>query len=481
MTKEAVLKRLSGFPKPPEIILVDDQQVPDIISAIVDQHINYVRHYDTIYSMFDQDGSWDQVAERLWTFCKEEIEYGIEPVEMQWASSPMTILRNGYCDCKGYALFCAGVIDAMKRAGEPVDWCYRFGSYNLLKPTPHHVFVVINPATDNIWLDPVMGSFNCHWPRPMWKIDERVKTCRQKQVAGIGWVPGGGPLRGTQIAVSMGSAEQSLLDSIHEYSEGVASAIVYARSSGVLNTICVAVLATASIAIPVIALAIGVIKLASTVVSNEFGPGSEAALILNDWATNPLTAPVTMVETILNGRTFNSDQYRAAQFYQWYVLGNTKINALNKVSDAMVPPALKWFMDRTGVFVSGAEHIIGLASSPADYASYYGVNDYTTMDTNRINAGYNVASQYFIFNNVPGSWANTVGVYDLEIAQIAQEQNETVESAAMQAGYRGVYSAAAAEGPAPVDNSPVAPTSFPVLPALLVGLVAGVLFIPSKS
>jgi hypothetical protein len=484
VTKEAVLKKLGAFPLPAPKILVDDQDVSDIIRVVVLQHKQCTSYYDTLYPMFNQPGSWHDVAEKLYDFCVDQIDYKIESLEMQWASSPMTIMRRGHCDCKGYALFCAGIIDAMKRAGEQVEWCFRFASYKIFNSIPGHVFVVINPKTDNIWLDPVLNTFNSRWPRPIWKVDRYVDTCRNMGVAAVGFIPGAGIPKGTTLNTSraIGSAaENSLMQDFAEYAAGITNGIQVAQGSQVLNSICMAVLATASIAIPVIAAAIAIIKVAAVVVSDEFGPGSEAALLLNDWATNPLTAPVTMVETLLNGRTYNSDQYRAAQFYQFYVLGNTKANALNKISDAMVPPAMAWFMDRTGVFISGAEHILGLASSAADYMQYYGVNADTTMDVNRVNAAANVAQQFFVLNNVPGSWANCQGVYDAWVANLAIQQNETEEAAAAGANYTGVYSGEATTGPAPVDNSPVAPTTFPVLPVMAVGLAAGLLLIPSNK
>jgi hypothetical protein len=470
LTKEQVLKKLGGFPQTEPQVLVEDQDVDDIIRGVVKKHKECAHYYDVIFPMFDQDGSWYDVGDRLWTFCKEQIAYRIESTEWQWVSTPATILKNGYCDCKGYALFCAGVIDAMKRAGEDVEWCYRFASYALLNSTPGHVFVVINPETDNIWLDPVLDGYNGRYPRPMWKQDRYVKTCRAKNLAGIGFIPGAGPLLGTELRVAVGATqEQSLLDSINEYTEGLASGIQYAQANGTLNTICLLVLATASIAFPVIAAALAIIKLASTVVSDEFGPNSEAALLLNDVASNPLTAPVTIVETLIKGKTFESDQYRAAQFHQFYVLGNSSINALNKVADNMIPPALKWFVDRTGVFISGAEHIEGLIISPAEYQSYYGVNSYTTMDSNRVNAASNVAQQYWSFNGVAGSWANTLGVYDALVATIAQEQNTTQEAVAAEQNYQDVYSAAATTGANPVEEI----TSSPVVPLLILAAVGG--------
>jgi hypothetical protein len=480
LTKEQVLKKLGAFSQPAPKILVEDQDVTDIIRGVIKKHKECVGYYDVLYPIFDADGSWYDVANRLWTFCKEQIRYRIESVEWQWVSTPATILKNGYCDCKGYALFCAGIIDAMKRAGEEVEWCYRFASYQIFNSTPGHVFVVINPSTDNIWLDPVLDEFDAHSPRPIWKQDRYVETCREKALGAVGFIPGGGPLLGTKInaAIGLSSAEQNLLNSVNEYTEGLASGVQYAQANGTLNTICLLILATASAFFPAIAAALAIIKLASTIVSDEFGPNSEAALLLNDVASNPLTAPVTIVETLINGKTYESDQYRAAQFHQFYVLGNSSINALNKVADSMVAPALKWFVDRTGVFISGAQHILGLMQSPAEYMSYYGVNNYTTMDQNRVNAASNVAIQYWSLNGVAGSWANTLGVYDALVATIAQQQNTTEEAVAAEQNYQDVYSAAATSGPAPVKQITTSPT-IPLL--ILAAIGGGLLYVSSKE
>jgi hypothetical protein len=480
VTKNEALQRLGSIPTPPTQVRVQDQDVGDIMQWVTRWHKECTVYYDRLYTMFDKPGSWMDVGQRLFDFCKQNIAYDVESVKWQYLSSPMSILRKGHCDCKGYALFIGGVIDAMKRAGEEVDWCYRFASYSLLNSTPGHVFIVINPGTDNIWVDPVLDTFNTKFPRPVYKQDRYVDTCRSVLAQGVGYLPGAGPLQGVKLAaIGISNTEQALLNSVYEYANGVNNAIATMNATSTLNTICTIVLATASVAIPVIAAALAVLKAGSIVVSDTFGAGSEAAMLIADIANNPLTAPVTIVETILNGRTYQSDQYRAAQFYQWYVLSNTKDNALNKTPDSDVIPALKWFVDRLGVFISGAEHIIALTQSPAAYMALYSVNNYTTMDQNRVNAAYNVASAYFTFNNVPGAWANTVGVYDTLIAQVAAQQNESIEVAAAQADYTNVYSSAATSGPAAVTETPSG--GLPIVPLALLGLAGLILLIPSKN
>jgi hypothetical protein len=456
---------------PPLRVLVDDQDVDDIIDAIIAKHVECEGAYDQIYSCFDGEGDWRAVAQRIFSFLKRECIYQVEDEDYQFVSSPQVLLQRGVCDCKGYALFTAGIIAAMQRAGEKVDWTYRFASYNLMNRTPGHVFVVLWPGrADELWIDPVLGKLNQRWPRPTYSMDY-IPARKSKAL---------GKVSGTGRGIGISSAEQNLLNECKEYSDGIYNGIQQSISSNTLNTISKAVLLTASAAIPVVGEALAVITAIAAVIENNFPVGSLASRLAQDWTNNPLTAPVTFVETIFNGRTFQSDQYRAAQFYQWYVLANKSANALNTIPDSDVFPALKYFMDRLGIFISGAEHLQAIATSPQDYKDLYSVNAYTTMDDNRVNAAYNVASQYFIFNNVLGGWQNAPGVYDEQLAQIAIDQNETIEAAAANADYANVYSQAATTGPAPVAENP---TGFvvPLIP-LLVGLAALIiLFQPPKK
>lgn len=456
---------------PPLKVLVDDQDVDDIIDAIIVKHVQCEGSYDLIYGCFDGEGDWRSVASRIFSFLKRECTYQVEDEDYQFVSSPQVLLQRGVCDCKGYALFTAGIIDAMRRAGEKIDWTYRFGSYNLLNRTPGHVFVVLWPGSaDELWIDPVLPKLNQRWPRPAYSTDY-IPERKSKALGKIGQ---------TGKAIGISSAEQNLLNELNEYCEGAYDGIQQSISSNMLNTVSKAVLLTASAAIPVVGEALAVITAIAAVIVNNFPVGSLASRLAQDWENNPLTAPVTFVESIFNGRTFESDQYRAAQFYQWYVLSNNSANALNTIPDSDVFPALKYFMDRFGVFISGAEHLQALATSPQDYMNLYSVNAYTTMDVNRVNAAYNVASRYLVFNNVLGSWATMPGVYDAQLAQIALDQNETIEAAAANADYSNVYSQAATTGPAPVAENPTGFT-IPLIP-LLVGLAALIiLFQPSKK
>lgn len=463
---------------PPFKVLVDDQDVDDIIDAILIKHEQCSASYDRIYECFAGEGDWNQVANRIFSFLKRECTYQVEDEKWQYVSSPQAMLNRGVCDCKGYALFTAGVIDAMKRAGEKVDWTYRFASYNLFNRIPAHVFVVLWPGTNyEFWIDPVLARLNGRWPRPTYYDDYAPE---QVKVKSLGKIAGAYNNKSGNNRIGISSAEQTLLNEAKEYSDGVYSGVQQSLSSGTLNTISKAVILTASAAIPVVGEAIAIITAVAVIIENSFPPGSLAARLATDWTNNPLTAPVTIVESIFNGRTFESDQYRAAQFFQWYVQGNRGMNALNKIPDSDVFPALSYFMDRLGIFISGAEHLQAIATSPQDYMDLYSVNNYTTMDVNRVNAAYNVASKYFIFNNQLGGWANAPGVYDEQLAAIAVAQNETIEAAAANAGYSDVYSQAAATGPAPVVSNQGGIT-LPLIPFLLGLGVLIIIFQPSNK
>jgi hypothetical protein len=170
-------------------VLVEDQSVNDIMEAMIKKHKECQAYYDSIVNHFYGGDIYD-VCERLWTFCKHNFRYKIESVELQRVSSPATMLRRGHIDCKNYSLFIGGVLDAMKRQGEKLSWCFRYVSQNLLNSEKHHVFVVVNPKSDNIWIDPVLNGFN---KKPLYWY----KTSRQPGSAAVGYLNRGRAIYGT--------------------------------------------------------------------------------------------------------------------------------------------------------------------------------------------------------------------------------------------------------------------------------------------
>jgi len=160
MQKNLLLGRLKSFGGNSKM-LVRDQQVPDIISAMLSAHKMYASEYDKISQDF-YSGDGIQTAKKLFDFLKKNVRYKIESDKAQRIMSPAAILSLGKNDCKNYALFIMGVLDSIKRKGLIDNKIYyRFASYRLLDEIPHHVFAVIQDQEGNeYFIDPVLSKFN---------------------------------------------------------------------------------------------------------------------------------------------------------------------------------------------------------------------------------------------------------------------------------------------------------------------------------
>jgi hypothetical protein len=160
MQKNLLLGRLKSFGGNSKM-LVRDQQVPDIISAMLSAHKMYASEYDKISQDF-YSGDGVQTAKKLFEFLKKNVRYKIESDQAQRIMSPAAILSLGKNDCKNYALFIMGVLDSLKRKGLINNKIYyRFASYKLLDEIPHHVFAVIQDQQGNeFFIDPVLSKFN---------------------------------------------------------------------------------------------------------------------------------------------------------------------------------------------------------------------------------------------------------------------------------------------------------------------------------
>ena len=160
MQKNLLLGRLKSFGGNSKM-LVRDQQVPDIISAMLSAHKLYASEYDKISKDF-YSGNGVQTAKKLFEFLKKNVRYKIESDKNQRIMSPSAILSLGKNDCKNYALFIMGVLDSLKRKGLINNKIYyRFASYKLLDEIPHHVFAVIQDQDGNeYFIDPVLSKFD---------------------------------------------------------------------------------------------------------------------------------------------------------------------------------------------------------------------------------------------------------------------------------------------------------------------------------
>lgn len=169
-------------------MLVPDQQVSDIITGMLNAHIKYAPEYQKIAGSF-AGRDVKSTARNIYDFLKKNVNYVIEPDDKQMLKSPSAILYTGKTtgsDCKNYALFTAGILDALNRAGFPIKWAFRYASYRMFDKMPHHTFVVINPDTNKeIWIDPVLNGFNLK-KQYYYKIDKKPKNMALISLAGIG-------------------------------------------------------------------------------------------------------------------------------------------------------------------------------------------------------------------------------------------------------------------------------------------------------
>jgi hypothetical protein len=188
MINSSTILALLGNQADNTTLLIEQQTTEDIMQAMLAKHEQCQADYDKFSYLFDVGTVYD-ICQCLFNFCKRNLAYRVEKTKAQYISKPYTILARGYSDCKGYALFCAGVLDSLRRKGKRVDWAFRFASYKLFKKEPYHVFVTVKDASGPsslIYLDPVFDVFN-YKRIPMWRQDYSGKLFGKKpaQVAGM--------------------------------------------------------------------------------------------------------------------------------------------------------------------------------------------------------------------------------------------------------------------------------------------------------
>lgn len=141
-------------------IIVKEQDVPDIMAEIGESHRYYAGDYDTIAKYFWTGNIYD-TCRALWFFCKDNIRYEVEPTKDQTTRRPSGILTLQKGDCKHYATFIAGVLDAINRKYDAgIEWAYCFAGYEGKNDPPQHVFVIARDDEGDIWIDPVLNSFD---------------------------------------------------------------------------------------------------------------------------------------------------------------------------------------------------------------------------------------------------------------------------------------------------------------------------------
>jgi hypothetical protein len=166
---------------------------------VLDAHEAFAPDYDMICDLF----AGPYALKKLFEFCKYNLRNDTEGEELQTTASPTVLLEKGHCDCKGYAGFIGGVIDALNRAGEKYKWCYRFAEYDDGDEVHHHVFIVVKQDGREVWIDPVLSSFNQRDPQPDRFFDRKKSTMTLVRMSGMNY-QAGNQVAGPDAHISMG-------------------------------------------------------------------------------------------------------------------------------------------------------------------------------------------------------------------------------------------------------------------------------------
>lgn len=150
-----ILNKLPQFANE-QVKLKHNQTVDDIIQAIKKTHKQFACDYDKIAPYF-LGATIEKTCKNIFDFLRQNTKYFIESENRQSVKSPAAILKTKNIDCKNYALFTAGILDALDRAGlQNIDYCYRFVSSKVFDTNPAHVFICAFDENENeVWIDPI--------------------------------------------------------------------------------------------------------------------------------------------------------------------------------------------------------------------------------------------------------------------------------------------------------------------------------------
>jgi len=182
VSKNLILGILPPFQNKQNVIL-ENQNVSDIITGILNTHKKYAKQYDKIYKYFIGE-DLQQTGQNIFNFLKSNVPYFIESNEFQYLKSPASIVCTKG-DCKSYALFACGILDAFRRNDHAdLEVIYRFASYDAFNKTPEHVFCVVREYGKEYWIDPVLDRFNQR-KEPYFYKDKKLITMALVGLSGV--------------------------------------------------------------------------------------------------------------------------------------------------------------------------------------------------------------------------------------------------------------------------------------------------------
>jgi hypothetical protein len=351
MTAASLLEMLPPF-EGKDMLITDRQDVDDIIQVMLSRHKKFAAAYDTIAAEF-MGGSVKQICKRLYDWARKNIPYVVEDKERQTVRSPSGILATARFwggDCKHYASFIAGVLDAIGRlTGNRIDWCYRFAEYEIgtSDPDTWHVFVVVYPDTNyELWVDPVFNTFNTRTPRPWHWEDQKPKSMALYQVSGIGKAL---PFVSTTIV----RRSQGTMTPGDNDCASCGGASVGDASSN-----------TAALDAVEPGLGTAINQGLSTLPDGD----------VKDFLQGLLSNPQQAIMQLIKGRTYTSGDYKLAEYYMRNILGMSNVQRWEQVPDGYVPQGWAFFTTALGIRIRTSDDldmIAGYADTPQQRAANY--------------------------------------------------------------------------------------------------------------
>ena len=213
--------------------------------------------------------------------------------------------------------------------------------------------------------------------------------------------------------INVNDATAQLFNNLNDYTNGLAKNILTVQAGGKLDANSAQILASVSKSIPGAAEAQQIAGVITNLVDTTLGSGSTAGRVLGALqGSNVLTAPFNAMQALFSGRTYGYDQYQLAVAYWSHVVGKN-VGDTNHASDADVLQACKWFIDKLGVYIDGADTLTALLHGPQAYMALVRTHPYVTLDPVRVQAACEVRQQYMPDDSTtPGNWRNAQGVYD---------------------------------------------------------------------
>ena len=373
MQVSALINVLPPFERKRDIIVSGDQSVDDIMIEVLNAHDRYAAHYDNLINFFSGN-----VPLQLFNFCKYRLPYREEPDSDQKTKSPAAILQSGKLknDCKHFAGFIGGVLDAMNRNGlGPYNWKYRFVNYEKGNDKADHVFIVLD---EDIWIDPTpikekrTGKYVTRQFNDRLMIPVNYRDLKSKKML-------------------------SSIHGLHYYVQGEDDQY----NTGMCSVNGVGLLPNLSTVLGTAVPGVGPAIATANTLAQQLPDGG-----LKDWVSTFMSDPAGSIVQIFTGKMYTSGDYRLGEVYMRNILGMMEIQRRSQVPDGYVPQAWSFFTLALGVPIGSLDHIDQLVIGAANYKSWNN-NSFSWVPDDQAQRANRILNQYI-------GW--TPGYYPRDIA-----------------------------------------------------------------